>query len=220
MLSKRLQRSGTIPLPTRAYLRRAQVGEIKAVDLAQANYALDSTGTVTTLNLIRTGTSFNNRIGRRIKLRSVYIQGQIANSGAAAVAGTVRILLVHDKQANGAVPTYADVIASVDQAGTATSAFLDHMNMNNRDRFNILVDRKIHMPTLTASVSNGYPSTDALQTKISIFKKLNFITQYKSDTAPSVIGDISTGSLLMLTFGVATSGWVLTATVRTKFIDT
>ena len=220
LLKGRLQRSPTIGY-VRGVQRTAAKGEIKAVDVSQANYALDTSGTVTCLSLANTGTSFFNRIGRRIKLASVQITGNIANTGATATAGVLRIIIVYDKQSNGALPSYADVITSVVQAGTTTSGHLDGPNQNNRDRFKILVDRKIHVPTVTTSVANGFPSPDSNDTRVHIYKRLNHTVQFKGDTNPTTIADISTGSLIMLTVGPGAPGtaWTMTASIRTKFYD-
>ena len=91
------------------------------------------------LNLISQGTSQNQRIGNKVCLHAIRARGvfqlinNITNSSA-----VVRVLLVRDKQCNGAQAVPADVLEVTAAATTDYNAFLD---MDNLDRFDIIKDK-------------------------------------------------------------------------------
>lgn len=83
------------------------------------------------------GTDATQHIGRQIKMTSLYWmwQGQVAVTTTGA--GCARLVIVYDKEAEGAAPTAA--------AGAQTDVFtidsiIAQNNLNNRDRFITLVD--------------------------------------------------------------------------------
>lgn len=182
------------------------------------------------------GAGFYNRIGRRIRMMSLQISGQIAPSTGNAAAVNeqfARVLVVYDRQPNGAFPSVADVLTNYDEAGGTSAAqpAFQHINMNNRDRFQILRDRKIILPPLGI---NG--ATPAAQTNIVVdansstgnkflfeeFIRLNGAEMH-SKASTGVIGDISTGSIFVLCVSSAdsnaTAAWTLYMTCRLKFLD-
>lgn len=206
---------------------RSNTFEVKALDIANATYLMNSTGSVTALNLIRTGSSFFNRIGRRVELKNVRLSGYIFPVRTVAVSDYVRIMIVYDRQTNGALPTISDVLQTTDQAGANTTSSESGVNLNNRDRFVILRDLRISIPsqTVTAgSVSNLGP-IDPITTfnNIDLFVRLKgLLTQYKADSSPAVIGDIATGGLFLVTMGAVASGsegYALQAELRVRFND-
>lgn len=214
-----LSRAPRLPL----HPGRGVRGETKAVDLLPATYAFDTTGSVTAINLIRTGTSFNNRIGRKIAMKSLYINGKLQAESAPAYQSYCRMIVVYDTQPNGALPTWANVVTSYDQALNTSSTVTDGVNLDFRDRFRIILDHRITLPEVTAS---GDPSTfespTATEMTIQEFRLLgNLETQFKADSSPAVIGDIATGSLVLLTLGdqAAGGGWAFNGTVRLRFTD-
>lgn len=215
---------------------RSNHGEVKSADVVSTNYLLNSTGTVAALNLVQAGSSYFNRIGRKIEMKSLQMKGQLngigANSQGLAAGG--RILIVYDRQANGALPVYADVIKSQTQvSGTTQSLNYDMVNLDNRDRFLILRDIEFTMPSVTrvasADTFSGYPTsahTDSTceEGQFNQFIKLKgLVTHFKADSSPAVIGDVATGTLLILSFGSFASGsegWNANLTFRLRYKDT
>jgi len=183
--------------------------ELKVVDTAVANYALTTTGSVTLINGVATGTDFTNRIGRKVCWKSILIQGvTVPEDGG--VAGTLgRIMLVYDSQPNGALPAVTDVLL------TATS--LAPLNLNNRDRFRVLWDKRVAMgyfdTTATQSVA------DRTTIEVRKYRKCNLETVFDGTTA--AIGDIQSGSIFMLTISnqPTGTGYNLSATLRLRFTD-
>jgi len=203
--------------------------EVKSLDVPSATYTLNTTAVVTPLNLIQTGSSYFDRIGRRIEMKNVRISGVVRPIRTQnAVGGDyVRICVVYDRQTNGALPSLADVFQTTDQNGANTSTSFSGVNLNNRDRFTILRDLRIVPPNIT--ITAGSPSligvVDPVEpmTNIDFFIRLKGLTtQYKADSAPAVIGDIATGGLFLITFGFLASGsegWSTTLESRLRYND-
>ena len=142
----------------------AAVGEKKTIDLATANYACDTTGSVTALNLVATGTDYTDRIGRKILMKSVNLIGTIVPQDTTVSANLSRVMLVYDKQPTGALPVITDILN--------TSNSLSQINLNNRDRFVILANHLFagasYNNTATQAVA-GSPTTEVVH----LYKKLN-----------------------------------------------
>lgn len=213
---------------------RSFAGEVKALDLpVQSTQGLNATGSVISLNLIRAGSSFFNRIGRRIELKNITFSAQIQplRSSALGTSEYVRVLIIYDRQTNGAVPTIADVLQTTDQAGANTTTSMSGINLNNRDRFRIFIDERITLPNVTVPAGGpvvtvgGNVGVDPLKTTYNIkrFAKLDReLTQYKADSAPAVIGDIATGGLFLVMIGSIAAGqeaYALTYESRVRFND-
>lgn len=203
--------------------------EKKSVDLPYATYTLNTTEQITPINLIRTGSTFCNRIGRKIEMKSVRVSGQLDVLRASTDVEYLRILIVYDRQPNGALPAIADILQDTDQATTNTTNALSHANVNNVDRFQLLRDHQISPPVISAYTAAGnftvQQNIDPLcpTFKFDSFVKLKGLTtQYKADSAPAVIGDIASGALYLVTYGsvaAASNSYSLTATVRLRFED-
>lgn len=211
------------PMPGPRYAK----GEIKSLDLAGTTYTLNSTASITPLNLIRAGTSFFNRIGRKVEMKSLHFKAFIQPIRTVAASDYVRVMIVYDSQTNGALPAISDIIQDTDQSGTNNTTALSSTNLNNRDRFRVLCDYRIVMPSQT--VTAGQISTPGWIDPVSTFNDLErFIpmkglhTVYKADSAPAVIGDIATGGLYLVTYAGQASGsegFNLYANLRLRYRD-
>lgn len=201
--------------------------EMKALDLPVAVYPLNATGAVTPLNLIRTGTSFMNRIGRKIQMKSLRVNGRIDILRTVADEDYVRVLLIYDRQTNGTAPAITDILQTTDQAAANTTTAFSGANLNNRDRFVILRDQHIYLPSLTstAGVITNVSFVDQVskQALFDWYVKLpNYVTQYKADSSPAVIGDVATGGLFLVTFGAQTAGqegYQIALESRLRYLD-
>lgn len=201
--------------------------EKKALDLAATTYALNQTAVITPLNLIRVGSTFCNRIGRKISMKSLRMNGNLNFIRTVADEDYVRIMIVYDRQTNGALPAIADILQDTDQATTNVTNAYSGANVNNVDRFQILKDYHIVLPsgTFTAGVVTNPGFTDPVSAtfRVDCYLKLNgLLTQYKSDSAPAVIGDISSGALYLVTFGSAVAGsegFQLACKTRLRYTD-
>jgi len=100
--------------------------EKKNVDLFTSDFWTSATGnwTITPINLIAQGTTAQQHVGRKAVMTSVLARGWL---GLTAGAYPVRIVLVYDKETNGAAPIATDIFQTNDS--------LAPMNLANSDRF-------------------------------------------------------------------------------------
>lgn len=117
--------------------------EKKFIDVSSSALltAAQATGTLSgCLSAMAQGTDANNHVGRECTLKSLYWQFACSMAATSAGSSPIRLVIVYDKEANGAAPTIATGAAS---DIFATDAITAPMNLNNRDRFIILVDEII-----------------------------------------------------------------------------
>nr|QXP07689.1 MAG: putative capsid protein [Arizlama virus] len=212
-----------VPLRTGGY--RPNNVERKVNDLTVATYNVNSTGSVTLLALPTVGADFNNRIGRKITLKSVYIRGfggteWALTSGApgltlSAPSQLHRMMIVFDLQPNGAAPAVTDILV--------TSSPSSQLNLNNRDRFKIICDKTWTVGPVTQSAAlPAVHSGDPQQYVIKKYKKLNLEMIFNAGGA-GTIADVNSGALYMVWVGSATSGTntdgVATLSTRVRYSD-
>lgn len=168
------------------------------------------------LNACTQGADINNRLGRKITMRSIYLRITVHAPGtwsnvvssantfncatSTASMSRARLLVVYDKQANAAQLQKSDVLAAVGTSGVAgASQFIavdSAMNLSNRDRFLIICDKTI---TLDAQHPVG---------QFVIYKKLRLPVIYNTvNSAASGWGMIQTGALWLLAISDEDLGW-------------
>jgi len=184
--------------------------ERKVIDVDPATYGANTTGTVTLLNGVATGTDFTDRIGRKIIMKSLYIRG-VCKPEDDNIANTLaRVLIVYDMQSNGAAPVVTDVLKS------ATSA--SQLNMNNRDRFKVLMDKQYAVGKVLDTATQAFAGSPTIH-QLKKYKRLNLEVLFNGTT--NVIGSIATGSVYMITIGnqAAGLGAEFLVSTRIRFID-
>jgi len=201
--------------------------ELKSVDTVQGaaavTQALNATGTLTAVNLIRSGAGFNNRIGRRIEMKSLHLTGYVTQTGTATTTTDLgRIMVVYDRQPNGALPTINNILLQYDQQGNTYTTPLSGINPDQRERYMVLMDERIVLPAVTVGGVTG--SVDGVTKTFNINRFISLAglkTQYSGESNPAAIGDISTGALYVLTLGgiAAPSGWAFVASWRLRYND-
>jgi len=122
---------------------------LKCVDVRSTGaYASGTSPDVLLVPLL--GSAFFNRLSNRTRGVSLQLTGFIQptyTNLANYVADTTRIIVYYDRQPNGANPTQADLLTDTVAAGTAVAVTPQSgLNINNRDRFMILRDRKVLTP--------------------------------------------------------------------------
>ncbi len=117
--------------------------EWKSKDFYRVGNSWDIAGTVTSIFSLAQGAGSDQRIGRKVKIRSVQLRFVCQNeirrttSGASDGLWPSRTMIVYDKQANAGLPSYSDIVADNLGAGDEPLAF---KNLNNKERFVILYD--------------------------------------------------------------------------------
>lgn len=202
--------------------------EIKAIDIpfgAQVFHTVAGTPTIALLNGVQTGAAFYNRVGSRIEMKNLHLRGSIVNIATSDAQQTGRIIIVYDRQPQGALPTFSDIFQSRDQQGTASTTWASEINLDQRDRFVIIRDIQYFLPSVTNTVgvlTNGpnYPGKDQ-EMDVNIFVKLKgLITHFKSSTNPTVIGDVAAGALYLVNvISTNDATWQLGISSRLRFDD-
>lgn len=199
-------------------------------DAVNGTLAFNTTGNIIAINLVQVGSSMFNRIGRKIEMRSVRVTGTMNTftvTRATLTPDFGRIMIVYDRQTNGAYPAMADILQDTEQSGTNTTNSLSGLNMNNRERFVTVMDKRFTLPQATATagvLTNVYPNDEACPVKIDEFRKLRgMTTHFKADSNAAVIGDIATGGLYIVSLAYrqasGTELFDLDYNVRLKYVD-
>lgn len=184
--------------------------ETKFIDVAEATYACDTTGSITLLNGVATGDDYTNREGRRVTLKSVSIIGKIVPQDTTVTPCHARVMLIFDRQANGALPSITDVLVA------ATSNSFE--NRNNIARFQVLWDKSFALASVNDTATQalaGSPTVALVDHNVGLNHNVIF-----SGTGATV-ASISTGSLFLLTIGDVASGsaYNFVGATRVLFID-
>lgn len=179
------------------------------------------------LNDIDIGAGSWNRIGRKIFMKSFQMTGSFQHNPGGApnqalVDQSVRMLIVYDRQSNGVIPLVQDVILDYNTAGAPTATPYSNMNVNNKDRFVILMNRLFYVPQTLYDATGGAQAPvqfswganqgvvggkSAMEQVCAIqeYHKIGLETTYKSSGTPgNNVTDIATGALFLWIF--TTSG--------------
>lgn len=135
---------------------------------------------ITEVNCVPQGATVANRIGNKIVLRSVHYRASI--SAAAAVQGEVRLMLVYDRQPNGAFPALTDVLLS--QPAGAVNNY-SSINIANKNRFLVIRDQFFNLDAAQSLIHH-----------IDWFCKGRWETEFGANAGN--IGDFRTGSILFI----------------------
>ena len=198
---------GRAPLATRGFssMSLTQNRERKFYDINTATYQANTTGSFTLLHIPILGSDFNNRIGRKTLIKSIYIRGRIFIEPAQAVAATTaghqqcRLILFIDNQPNGAAPAVTDLLNEALPSS--------HLNPNNRDRFKVIKDKTyVFEPfTFSTTATQSVAAWNRTVHDVKIYKKCNAETIFNG-TNGGTIGDINSGALYMFWIGSASAG--------------
>lgn len=185
------------------YLTHTAPPSGEAGDLAVWNLTI--TGLVTPMFIPLQGADFNQRIGRKCNIKSIYAKWRcfpryIVNPSGAPYTVTsqwpetaVRLLIVHDTNPNGVVPLLSDILQPTE---TLQPDPLSFINMNNRDRFRIILDKFHQFGALSTGGGEGVAVQNALGSTTWNGKK------YKKVDIPVVFNSTSTGGIADIASGV------------------
>jgi len=189
-----------VPVASRGY--RLNTKERKVYDINSTTYNVSTTGTFTLLAVPTPGTDMTGRIGRKIVLKSCFIRGHIGTEASRNTAiddvivpaTMVRMILLVDCQPNGSVPSTTDLL----KESTPTS----QLNLDNRDRFKILLDKQWVFDPLYFNNNATFALASASRQQVAFkkYKKLGVETIFNSGSA-GTIADITSGALYMFWVG-------------------
>jgi len=191
------------PTAVKAATRYAK--ELNYVDIPDAAYVIDTTGSVTLLNGIAEGDDNSARNGRLATMKSVAIAGFAKATVTTGLLQEGRVMLVWDSAPNGALATLTSILE--------TASSLSFPAVNGENRFTILWDHKFVLDYNGAATSK---SIHDFMTHIA----LN--TNTKFNGTAGTIGSIAEGALLLVTVGSNAAGTTAgTATInsRVRFVE-
>ena len=177
--------------------------EFKTIDVA-LDVVSDSTGSITLLNGLIRGTDYTNRIGRKVTLRSIEIKGQNYVTPGTGVDQNQRVLIVHDRDPTGVLPAITDILTAVTPVALR--------NLDNRTRFNILLDKRFQLNATAESMS-----TRLWKYYKRFYKMMDFNGNNFGD-----IRDITQGAIYYVSLGNKAAGVTAgssLANVRIRYTD-
>lgn len=222
MMQSRIPRQITLP-------RRSI--EMKGMDTICSIGSIPSTvGTnvaIFPLNLLQSGTGEWARVGNRVILKSLKINGPVVffhlrNLGD-WVGNACRVCVVWDKNPNGAaIPNFDQIFANTDQSGVDSSAWSSHPRYDTMGRFVVLKDWTVTSEAAASVEANG----DSFRTVVPLdcFLRLpNIESRYGTNSTPMTISDVQQGALYLITRVreevVGTNGASLEVRTRLRYLD-
>lgn len=142
---------------------------------------------VTSLMLLAQGSDAINRIGRKIWVKSLHLQGTITYTPGMSTVGSVNIFLyvIWDKQSNGANPSIADVFD-----GSTCSAF--RPNLGNKERF-VVLHKMVQKMESTSGVSGAFNQD---RYYLDWYRKMNMPIMY--DNTTGVLTSLTTNNIFLI----------------------
>ncbi len=176
--------------------------EKKFVD-TDNNVSQDDTITIAPLTLIGQGDSSSSREGNKVVFKTMQLKYSWKLNTAASSGGRMRVMIILDKQANGAVFTAGDLLAST-ALGTA---IVSPLNLDGQFRFRVLYNK---VTTLSPQGMEVAYKT--------LFKKINIPARY-SGSGGSQSNILSQGIYILSVSDSQSNLPVLDYYARLRFID-
>lgn len=210
---------GALPLKKRKYVPRpAPRGELKWFDTSVTNSTLSTVGTIvsSSLNLLSAGTGESQLIGKTATVKSIFIRAQVqkpalSNATLSNVASDdyVRIMVVLDKQCNGAAATIAQILEDTDMRSLN--------NLNYSKRFVTLKEMIVPMKDTVNHDGTNYFTGSMVVPIDPCYLKREIPIEFGA--APSgAITDVRSNNILILGFS-NTGQTTLSFRSRIRFVD-
>ncbi len=198
-VSTRATRVTRMPRIVRGFTRSAgffgrfsKGGELKFHDIDMDDAVIAGGMNVQAIiNAIPQGTTEVQRIGRKCTIRSIgwRFACTLPNSTTSAnTSDVVRVMMILDKQCNGALPANTDIVESSD--------YQSFNNLGNKNRFRTLFDKTYD---LTTSAGGGDGTTEDYGEDIltdSFFKRVNIPIEFDSTTG--AITEIRSNNIIVM----------------------
>lgn len=181
--------------------------EIKFLDVA-VNHEVNTTGYDYCLSGLLPGNTASTRIGSRVAIQSIQLSLKLTPH--ATTASDSRVLLVVDRQANGAQAAGTDYLVSDSLTGLK--------NLASRMRFRTLMDKKVAGLPLATNSNYGGGRPLVIDKFVKFSSPLS--VDYNAGTAGTV-ADIITNNVFLHLVGstAAGSGATLTGNIRVRYSD-
>lgn len=183
-------------------LKRIMNVEYKFFDNTVSQTAQATAPTIVQISLIDVGDTASSRDGDSIKVVGIYLN-YMWSIDASATQTQVRIMLVQDKQTNGAVYVNSNLLLDV----TAVDNIISPYNLDNKYRFRVLYDRVHHL------AANGIES-------VSVKKYITLNQIMRFGGVAGTIADIRSNSFSVMVMSTeATNTPLVNIITRIRYVD-
>lgn len=168
------------------------------------------------LNIIPQGTTESTRIGRKVVLKKLNVKGIISLPTTATAASTstvVKVLIIQDKQTNGAAFGATDL--------WDTDSISSFNNLANSSRFRVL---KTKVFVLNSTAGSGRGTTDTLSfgtvdRYFSMDVNFNIPIEFDNSVTTGTVASQRTNSLWFCTQSDTSLSVLNLSTARVRFLD-
>lgn len=180
--------------------------EMKSVDVQATNTFVNG-ASFTLINGLVQGSNAYQRAGRKIDIMRIHLTGYVYQNqaGAAPTADYLRLMLVFDKQPDGAAFSIGALLADVSSAGAVTTNSRSGTNLDNADRFIMLRDLRFKTDVGGGASANQprqvSSETDA-KWEFNEYIKVHLPAVYAATSNTGAITDIQSGSLYLVAMGL------------------
>ncbi len=183
-------------------------GEFKVIDVSSVGFAIpDGGGTVFQLTNVAQGDTIITRNANKTVVKMIEMKLML-KINASASSSQIRVILLKDKQTNGAVFAATEVLESV----ANILGLLSPYEVNNKQRFHIISDKVyvLNRPGVGAVVDPAR--------YVTLKRKLNMVMHYDGTNA-DITGPQTNSLALLLISNEPTNEPTADLFLRTSFID-
>lgn len=192
------------------YGRFLRGGELKFLDTVVTLGNVATAGTLsTTLCAVPQDDSASGRDGRQITIKKISYHGQLTTDGTALNQERIRIVVVQDKQTNGALGTVLNVLQTAD-----ANSF---RNLENIHRFNVLKDFEVPMPPKTVNTAATTAMAQLIPIKFSL--NCNIIVDYDSSASTGVVSTQRSNGIFMFAISGGSATADIAGICRIRYAD-
>lgn len=204
-------------------------GEVKGMDtyILETPIATTNTnGDIRVLNLIEQGSGSWNRVGRKVRYKSLRIQGSVYGSLTPAVTTGnteetwMRMVIVWDKNPNsGAIPAFDAIFGVTDAGGAESTSVYDPPRFDNMGRFQVLCDKTYRIDfgqVFTAGDTNTVTKYIHVDEFIKLTGKESI---FSGQSDPMTIADIASGALYMVLRNYTSALLNIECNTRLRYYD-
>jgi len=153
------------------------------------------------------GAAADERLGRRIRVKSIYVRGRISVPTNMTGSGMFRMIIFQDKQPNGSVPGATDLLQA--------NEFVSPINLGNSKRFKILADETLGGILFSLDSDEGRTFERYIKTNIEVGYTNNILT----GTAADVLTNGIYAMFFLGGFGAGVGAMVGRVYFRVRFVD-
>ncbi len=190
---------------------RAQ--ENKFFDLASANYGMNTTGTITHVDVVPQGNTVQSRIGRKYRVTGLQIRGN-AQSEATTTVTTGAVYIIWDSRPCGSLAAITDFLE--------TASSVSFSNRDNSSRFRILKKMRWSFAGESDTTTGSNPARIYDVDEYIDLKRYGLVAECTTADTTGAIGTRESGAILAVTVGITAAGTAaanITCTYRTTFSE-